>query len=198
MNNKIKKKHIKIFYFLLLLLAIIHAVFLNTNRIPVIDKVVIENMDENEIEFWKVISLLDSDYKGDDEMVIDKAVRYLSEKSNEDIYKFEETLSRLLYDLDGIEYAKNIGGDSYIDDKHFFSPDGFLYSRCVVVANGMDYYYHVLNNPKDMPKDLEFEIILYISHYAYELKNDDFLDYISKYSYETFSNRDKWIKDESE
>ena len=55
-----------------------------------------------------------------------------------------------------------------LDDNSYFSVDEFLYSRCVVVANGKDYYYEVLNNPTKMPKDLEFESLLYIACDAYE------------------------------
>ncbi len=70
--------------------------------------------------------------------------------------------------------------------------DWFLYTRCVVVANGRDYYYKIINNPKEMPKDLEFESLLYIAHDAYEKKNNKEFIYISKYNFETFSNKDNW------
>ncbi len=77
-------------------------------------------MDES--EFWNVISMLEWKFEGDDDRVLNNAITYLSKKSNEDIYKFHDILSRLLYDLDGIEYAKNIGTYSYKDrNSHFFS-----------------------------------------------------------------------------
>lgn len=132
-------------------------------------------MDED--EFWNIISMFDLQNEGDDK-VLNSAINYLSKKSNEDIYKFHDILSRLLYDLDGIEYAKNIGTYSYKDENSHFSEDWFLYTRCVVVANGREYYYKVLNNPKEMPKDMEFEELLYIAHEAYEKKNDNEFDYI--------------------
>lgn len=147
-------------------------------------------MDEN--EFWNIISMFDWKYEGDDDKVLRKAVNYLSQKSNEDIYKFEDILSKLLYDLDGIEYAKNIGEDSYKDENTHFSVDWFLYTRCVVVANGKDYYNKVVKNPKLMPKDMEFEALLYVAHEAYQKKNNAEFEYISKYNYETFSNKEKW------
>lgn len=78
-------------------------------------------------------------------------------------------------------------------DNSHFSDDWFLYVRCVVVANGRDYYYEVMNNPKAMAKDLEFEALLYVAKEAYETKNDDEFDYVSEYDYETFSNEEKWI-----
>lgn len=150
------------------------------------------SMDEN--EFWNIISMFDWKYEGDDDKVLKRAINYLAKKSNEHIYKFHDILSKLLYDLDGIEYAKNIGEDSYIDEDSDFSADWFLYARCVVVANGSDFYYEVLNNPKEMPEDTEFEALLYVAPEAYEKKNDDEFDYISQYDFETFSNKEKWLQ----
>lgn len=149
-------------------------------------------MDEN--EFWNIISMFNWKYTGNDDKVLKRAINYLAKKSNEDIYKFYDILSKLLYGLDGIEYAKNIGEDSYIDEDSPFSEDWFLYVRCVVVANGSDYYYEVLNNPKEIPKDMEFEALLYVAQEAYEKKNNDEFDYVSEYDFETFSNKEKWLQ----
>ncbi|GMQ57245.1 hypothetical protein AN1V17_16400 [Vallitalea sediminicola] len=150
------------------------------------------NVVMDESEFWNVISMFEWKFEVDDDRVLNSAINYLSKKSNEDIYKFHDILSRLLYDLDGIEYAQNIGQYSYKDKNSHFSVDWFLYTRCVVVANGRDYYYKIINNPKEMPKDLEFESLLYIAYDAYEKKNNKEFNYISKYSFETFSNKDNW------
>lgn len=152
------------------------------------------NKDAEE-EFWNIISMFNWRYEGDDEKVLKPAIKYLSKKSDDEIFEFYEILSKLLYDLDGIEYAKNIGEDSYINDSEYFSVDDFLYARCCAVANGKDYYYNVLNHPEDMPKDLEFESILYVADEAYELKNGEEFDYLSKYSIETFSNKEKWMNE---
>ncbi|MGG2018471.1 DUF4240 domain-containing protein [Bacillus sp. S10(2024)] len=149
-----------------------------------------QKMDEN--EFWKIIDMFDWEHEGDDEAVLEKAVNYLSESSNEDIFAFEDILSKLLYDLDGIEYAKNIGEYAYVNEEEFFSVDNFLYARCVVVANGRDFYYEVLQNPEEMPKDIEFESLLSVAREAYEQKNDEEFDYMPKFDYETYSNKDKW------
>jgi hypothetical protein len=148
-------------------------------------------MDEN--EFWNIISMLDWRYSGDDEKVLKSAITYLSKKPNEDIFAFYDILSKLLYDLDGIQYAKNIGEDSYINQDEPFSEDLFLYARCVVVANGKELYYEVLNTPSKMPRDLEFESLLYIAPEAYEKKNASDFEYVSKYDFETFSNKHKWM-----
>lgn len=149
-----------------------------------------KKMDEN--EFWNIIEIFDWENEGDDEKVTSEAMNYLSKKSNEEIFEFYEILSKHLYDLDGIEYARNIGEESYSDDSSRFSADWFLYTRCVVVANGRDFYYEVLGDPTRMPKDLEFESLLYIACDAFEKKNGDVFDYVAKYDFETFSNKDKW------
>ena len=47
----------------------------------------------NENEFWKVIEMLNWDEAGDDDAVVEPVVDYLSEKSNDDIFQFEELLS---------------------------------------------------------------------------------------------------------
>ena len=148
-------------------------------------------MDEN--EFWKIIDMFEWKYTSDDETILKKATKYLSKKSTEDIYKFDDILSKLLFDLDGKEYAKNIGEDAYINDDTYFSPDTFLYSRCVVVSIGREFYYEVLNNPKSMSEDMEFEALLYIAAEAFEMKNDEEYDYSPKFDYETYSNESKWI-----
>ncbi|MGE1217013.1 DUF4240 domain-containing protein [Bacillus toyonensis] len=149
-----------------------------------------QKMDEN--KFWKIIDMFDWDHEGDDETVLEEAVNYLSKSSNEDIFAFEDILSKLLYDLDGIEYAKNIGEYAYVDEEEFFSVDNFLYARCVVVANGRDFYYEVLQSPEEMPKDIEFESLLSVAREAYEQKNDEEFDYMPKFDYETYSNKGKW------
>lgn len=163
----------------------------NEKNINIADKISID-CDSFEEEFWRIITMLDWKYEGNDEKVIKPAITYLSKKSNEEIYMFCEILSKLLYDLDGFEYAKNIGDDSYVNDDEYFSVDNFLYVRCCVIANGKEYYYKVLNTPEKMPKDLEFEPLLYIADEAYELKNSKELNYFTKYSYETFINSKKW------
>lgn len=138
----------------------------------------------DEKEFWNIMSMFEWEYTGDDEKVLKKAINYLNKKSNDDIYRFYEILSKLLYDLDGIEYAKNIGESSYIDENTYFSPDEFLYSRCVAVASGMRVYYKILENPTQMIEDIEFESLLYIAQEAYEMKNDEEFDYVAEYDFE--------------
>jgi hypothetical protein len=62
----------------------------------------------------------------------------------------------------------------------------------VVVANGQDYYALVLVDPKQMPKDMEFEALLSVAREAYERKTGRDWDYVSPVSYETFNNAAGW------
>lgn len=142
--------------------------------------------------FWKIIDSFDWQYEGDDKKVLAPAVSILKNLPVEEIQKFEETLSYKLYLLDTKEHAKNIGEYSYDETQNYFSADIFLYIRCAVVVNGKDFYNEVLKHPKKMPKDLEFESLLYLASTAYELKTGRDFDCFPNYSYETFSNEEAW------
>jgi len=144
--------------------------------------------------FWTLISLLNWGAVGDDEIVIKPVVTSLSELSIEEIQSFEDILAQKLYSLDAEKYAKEIGKEAYVSDDKHFSADGFLYSRCVVVSNGEKIYNHILNKPKDFPKDIEFEALLTIAQKAYEKKTGDDWNYVSKTNYETYSNKPGWEK----
>jgi hypothetical protein len=145
----------------------------------------------NEEEFWKIIELLDWEKTGDDEAVLLPAVDYLSQLEVEAIKKFQDILSEKLYHLDGQKYAEQTGENAYTE-KGSFSVDVFLYTRCCVVANGKEYYEHVLENPKDMPKDLTFESLLYLANEAYFKKTKEKLSYVPAYNFETFFNLEGW------
>lgn len=146
----------------------------------------------NDAIFWEIIEKLDWDQSGDDEAVVKPVVNALSAMSDNDIFQFEELLAQKLYALDTKPHAKEIGKDAYINDDEYFSPDGFLYSRCVVIANGKDLFDHILENPKDFPKNMEFEAILYVAQEAYEQKNDKDWEYVPLTSYETYANANGW------
>ena len=144
-------------------------------------------------EFWKVISSFNWKKTGDDEAVLRPALKKLVSMTVEDIKQFAEILATKLYELDGLVYASNIGSDSYKGKNEFFSTDYFLYVRCCVVANGKDYYNQVLSNPKNMPKEMDFEALIYLADEAYNKKlktEGEFIE--TKLSFETFSNIEKW------
>lgn len=148
-------------------------------------------MDEK--EFWRIIGLFNWKRTGDDDAVLKPAVRELAKASLKDIEAFEEILCQKLYALDTVAHARQIGSDAYVDDKHYFSVDVFLYARCCVVANGEEFYEAVLSKPTEFPKDMEFEALLELASTAYELnsgKSPAFFD--TSVSYETFSNQGGW------
>ena len=153
----------------------------------------LEDKPMNEDVFWEIISLFNWKKIGDDEAVLRPASKRLASMKIEDIQRFAEILAEKLYSLDGIEYASNIGTESYQGEDIYFSVDYFLYVRCCVVANGKDYYYSVLKNPNNMPKEMDFEPLLYLADEVYNKKTkteDEMLE--TKFSYETFSNIEGW------
>lgn len=154
-------------------------------------------MDEQ--EFWAIIAMLDWNETGDDDAVIDPAVDYLSGKVDDEICQFYEILAMLLYEIDGLVWAENMGNAPIIDGDPYYSPDGFLYARCCVIANGENFYNDVKENPNHMPRDMEFEALLHLADAAWERKHGGDPDYEeffceTEYSMETFSNEEQWNK----
>jgi len=141
--------------------------------------------------FWEVISKIDWTEEGDQERM-KPAIDFLSKKKVSEIKQFQENLSYKLYLLDTKKHAQNIGEDSYKEDHSYFSVDNFLYVRCCVIANGKEYFKSVLKNPKEMPKDGDFEPLLYITEEAYEKRMNRELEYETGCDYETFSNIKGW------
>jgi hypothetical protein len=146
----------------------------------------------SESSFWAVIQSLDWGKEGDDDAVIGPAIEVLARMSPDDIKSFEEELAKKLFALDGEKYAREIGEDSYKGPDDHFSVDEFLYARCVAVANGPEFYKSVLADPKEMPKDMEFEALLRIGPEAYKRKTGKELEHTTKVEYETFSNKEGW------
>jgi hypothetical protein len=146
----------------------------------------------NEEKFWEILGLLDWQKSGDDAGVTEPAVEALAQMSVEQICGFAERLAQMLYLLDGEAYASQIGTDSYKGAKGNFSKNWFLYVRCCVLATGRDFYQEVLLNPEQMPKDMEFQALLSIASKAYKRKTSQRFNYVTKYNYETFSNKQLW------
>ena len=141
--------------------------------------------------FWRIIGKLDWSKIGDDAAVVEPAVQALAQIDVQDILGFQEMLAEKLHALDGERYAREIGEYAYEPGEHF-STDWFLYARCCVVANGREVYEAVLSDPQKMPKDMEFESLLYIARSAYERKTGEEYDHLTKIDFETFSNKDAW------
>lgn len=145
----------------------------------------------NELDFWKIIDLLNWEEANNFSKMIEPAVDALQKYSISDIKGFSDILSEKLYLLDGQKYAEHTGKNSYEEDQPF-SADEFLYARCFVVAKGQKFYTNVLNTPSSMPKDLSFENLLSIPREAYKKKTGQKFDYTPAYIIETFANSDGW------
>jgi hypothetical protein len=145
-----------------------------------------------EERFWTLIQLLDWGRQGDDDAVIEPVIRRLSAFPAREICRFADILAAKLFQLDQEKYAKHIGKDAFSGKDKYFSKSYFLGARCCVIANGKEYFEEVLENPPEMPKDLEFEGLLKIPARAYELKTGKKYAYSAAKSYETFSNREGW------
>lgn len=116
-------------------------------------------------------------------------IHHLSQLPDEEIFDFEDIMSELLYELDT---RKN-----YKAARRYYShnDDTFLYSRCVALINGEDYYEEVnAGKIKDLWKN-EFESILYVAREAWARKHGENIQefpHISPRSYETGNNTDGW------
>ncbi|WP_038477483.1 DUF4240 domain-containing protein [Shouchella lehensis] len=138
--------------------------------------------------FWEIISLID--LEADDPL--EEARDKLASMTEKQMKQFEEALAKKLYKLDTEKHARSIGEAAYVDEETFFSPDFFLYARCLAVAKGKDFYEHVVKHPEAMPKDDEFEELLTLAAEAFEEKTKDEWDYVPSKDYETFSNERGW------
>ncbi|MBL8794847.1 MAG: DUF4240 domain-containing protein [Planctomycetia bacterium] len=145
-----------------------------------------------EAKFWKLIARLDWDRTGDHSAVVHPVVQALVKLPAEEIREFDEILAEKLYALDTVDHARHIGSFAYPHPG--FSADGFLYSRCVAVANGKVVYERVLADPSLMPKDMEFESLLSMGWKAFEKKTGKEYDRLTRLSFETFSNRAGWAR----
>lgn len=145
----------------------------------------------SEAAFWKLINLLDWSKTGDDDAVLAPLVDKLAASPLRSIYEFQDHLSEKLFALDREDIARETGEDGWKKGR-YFSVDGFLYARCCVVANGRAAFEKVVNGPASMPKDMDFEAILYAAAEAFERKTGKPFDYMPAFNYETYSNQAGW------
>lgn len=141
-------------------------------------------------QFWKIIKMLDWSNEGNDDKVLAPIIQYLSEQPDEEIFDFENIMSKLLYDIDSKKIAMQLYGTS-----EHFSSDLFLYQRCVAIVNGQGYYNSILYGGITLDPDLEFESILYVPIKAWAKKHQqDTSNYphIPEPSYESCSNKEFW------
>lgn len=142
--------------------------------------------------FWKVTSEIDRGAlrAGDEDGAVEPLIEALSKHSEQEVLSFADHLAQMLFDLDGQNYADEAGESGGSDD-------GFLYSRCFVVACGQEHFEAVKADPTKMPKDLEewCESLLYAARYAWAEvtgRDDDDWDHVSPVSYEKGSNTALW------
>ena len=147
--------------------------------------------------FWALVDRLDWRHEGDDGHTVAPVVAALTDLPPPEIVAFEEVLAEKLYALDGRAWAREIGSGWWGGEPPV-SVDDFLYARCVVVANGKDFYEAVLSDPTQMPKDMEFEALLFVASRAWESKTGEEADFLTSVSYETFSNQAGWPPAEPE
>jgi hypothetical protein len=144
----------------------------------------------NEEGFWSIIALLDWTKTGNNDAVIEPAVRTLSSLPEAAILAFYDLLSEKLHLLDGRTYAEHS-----VSESAGISSDLFLYARCCVVANGRDFYEAVMSDPAQFPKNLFFEALLNIPERAWFRKTGTQMDHLPKYIYETGFNPNGWGAD---
>lgn len=148
----------------------------------------------NESTFWDIIELFDWDETGDDDAVLEPAVQALAALDQDAIFTFDNILSEKLHALDTRKHCRACyAGELDPDDgDDYISADDFLYARCVVVANGRDFYASVLADPAKMPQDMEFESLLSLPASAYERKTGKDYEHTPPLSYESFQNLAGW------
>ena len=99
--------------------------------------------------FWTTMELCDWDQEGDDDKVLKPVIEYLSKQEDYIIFEFDDLMSELLYHLDTEKLAEQC---KKVDP--LMSDDSFLYSRCVALINGPDYYKKVKQGNKKSVWDI--------------------------------------------
>ena len=142
--------------------------------------------------FWKLIENIDQDAldAGKEEAAVSPLVNALSSLTVDEIESFDENLSRVLYAIDGEEFADSAGEAGN-------STDGFLYCRCYVVARGRKFYENVLKDPSAMPNKMGqwLEPLLFAAPQAWGTvtgNDPEEWNFTPSFSYETGSNKSLW------
>ncbi|MFD6098615.1 DUF4240 domain-containing protein [Nocardiopsis flavescens] len=142
-------------------------------------------MDEN--TFWRLVDEGRAAAPGPDpdgDHLAGYLVERLSGGPVADVAGFAERLSEFLYRLDRREYGEDL------------SSDAFLYTRAAVVADGREAYEDVLADPVlFVPYAEELiwaESLLYVPDRAYARLTGEEWRRETRYSYESYSNREGW------
>ncbi|MCI8422375.1 MAG: DUF4240 domain-containing protein [Lawsonibacter sp.] len=151
-------------------------------------------MDRHQF-FWNTMERCAWQYEGNDDKVLRPVVVYLSQQDDDAIFAFHDAMSELLYALDTKDLAEACQrADPSMSD------DSFLYSRCVALINGPEYYERVRSGIQKELWDMEFEALLYVPGQAWARKHrqeEDAYPHVPPVSLETGSNLDGWKKPNS-
>lgn len=112
----------------------------------------------DEVLFWEMIAQLFPE-ELDEQYAIKKLIKY----SREEIISFHNTLAKHLEILDKLPLKNN----------KYNSDDAFLYTRCFIIAQGLEYYNEVLEDgyiEEDLVED-SFEELLEITEEALQRAN---------------------------
>ena len=129
-----------------------------------------------EREFWKVISMFDWQFVGDDKKVLERAKLYLSKKSESTIEAFRQELNDKLKSLEDTRFLEMMLSNTMQGEKKNITTRHFLYTRCSVIASGQKYFNSVLENPVKMSENTEFGALLTLADAALRIKRGENLD----------------------
>ena len=146
----------------------------------------------DDAQFWSLIDLLDWDKTGDDDAVVAPVVASLEKLEPDAICAFESLMSAKLHALDTVAHAREVGEYSWEGPAGYFSNDGFVYARACALANGRESYEAALADPTQMPKDMEFEALLYVATTAFESRTGEEFTHVPELDYETGENKAGW------
>lgn len=148
----------------------------------------------NDDVFWDVIARVDRSQGGGFDRAMHRAVEHLASMPVDEIRAFADLLAVKLHALDTREHCRAIyrGQADPDDGDAYISADGFLYSRCAVVARGRALHDEVLVRPEAAPIGEEFEDLLYLASAAHRARTGEEWDHVSPVSSESFSNSAGW------
>ena len=122
---------------------------------------------KNKCNFWKIMELCDWSFEGNDDKVLAPVIEFLSNKDDDFIFNFDDTLYSLLHEL----YTEKLL-EQYKEKSSYVSDDDFLYSRCVALINGKKYFDGIKKGIINFPADMEFESLLYVAQNAWAKKHN--------------------------
>lgn len=157
---------------------------------PIFIQAILDDREMSDNEFFRITNAyLDWDKQGDDAAVLEPLIALLAKWGDKLIFAFEDRMAQLLYSLDTRRIANNVYKGEH------FSKDDFLYTRCVVLVNGKQYYNDIIRGVRRLGADLQFDAILYAPVCAWarcHLRAPEAYPHVPPVSYETMSNQEAW------